>query len=325
MRPALFSCLVNGDAGDPALFTDLQFRNDAILFDMGDLSFLPSKKMLRVSSVYISHAHMDHFIGFDRFLRVSFGRMKSVRIYGPEGISGQVGAKLSAYTWNLAGSHLPELSFIVNEIRGDVCLKTRYSSRNIFRGEFFGEEPIEEGILHEDPCFRVSHVRLDHGISSLAFSVEEKFHVNIWKSRLQEMGLSVGPWLRSLKDAVLKREPDDTMIETPKGRVELGNIRPAARIVPGQKIAYVTDAACTPENLDRMIRLADCADILYIEAMFLEKDRAHSESKRHLTAWQAGKVGKLARAKSVVPFHFSPRYSGREDLLREEARRAFMA
>ena len=46
--------------------------------------------------------------------------------------------------------------------------------------------------------------------------------------------------------------------------------------------------------------------------------------KNHLTAAQAGRIARLARAKAVRPFHFSPRYEGREAELVDEVRVAWL-
>ena len=42
MRPFLHPTLVNGRIGDPALYLETQFERRAILFDLGDLSNLPT-------------------------------------------------------------------------------------------------------------------------------------------------------------------------------------------------------------------------------------------------------------------------------------------
>ena len=43
----------------------------------------------------------------------------------------------------------------------------------------------------------------------------------------------------------------------------------------------------------------------------------------HLTARQAGSIARAAGAKLVIPFHFSPRYAGREAELRREVEAAW--
>jgi ribonuclease Z len=65
------------------------------------------------------------------------------------------------------------------------------------------------------------------------------------------------------------------------------------------------------------------ADLLFIEAVFLEADRASAERKAHLTIAQAGEIARTAAVKRAGPFHFSSRYRDREVNLAEEFVRAW--
>ena len=106
----------------------------------------------------------------------------------------------------------------------------------------------------------------------------------------------------------------------------LGEIKAkAVRIVPGQKIAYVTDVVYHEENARRIAELAAGADVLFIETPFLEQDAARAASRFHLTARQAGLLARRAAVKTVIPFHFSPRYDDAGAALRSEMARAFGA
>ena len=98
---------------------DLVFENRALLFDLGDISVLPPRKLLRISDVFISHRHMDHFAGFDHLLRIVLGCDKTLRLYGTPGLIGAVGHKLAAYTWNLIGNYEGDLVFDVAELDED--------------------------------------------------------------------------------------------------------------------------------------------------------------------------------------------------------------
>ena len=68
----------------------------SILLDLGDIHALPARSALRLTDIFVSHTHIDHFAGFDRLLRLFVGRPKLLRLYGPPGFIGNVEAKLAA-------------------------------------------------------------------------------------------------------------------------------------------------------------------------------------------------------------------------------------
>ena len=148
MRPLLHPILVNGRFGDPALYIETLFEKRAILFDLGDLSNLSPRKIQRLEHVFVSHAHIDHFIGFDRLLRVLVGREKTIDLYGPIGFIDQVRHKLHAYRWNLVDRYLSDLVFVVTEIDDALATRTaRYRLKNAFSFEAVGSGCSIEGVL----------------------------------------------------------------------------------------------------------------------------------------------------------------------------------
>jgi ribonuclease Z len=328
MRPTFSPELVNKPFGDPGLYVDFTFENRALLFDLGDLTALPPKKILRISDVFVSHTHMDHFFGFDRLLRICLGRNTTMRFFGPPGFAAQVGHKLAAYTWNLVGNYAGD--FVVEVWEVDLKWQasgTRLRCRNRFQGEPLEPRHMYDGLLVDEPEFRVRAAFLDHGTPCLGFAIEEKMHVNVWKNRLGELGLPVGPWLKDLKDAVIRNAPDETPVRAfwcdRNGEHErvfaLGALKAEVlRLVPGEKICYVTDVAFHRDNVQRITALAANATQLFIECVFLDQDADHAARKHHLTARQAGHIAREAGAKLVIPFHFSPRYADREAQLRAE-------
>ena len=97
MRTALHPFLPNGLRGDPALWIDLVDEGRSVLFDLGDLSNVSTRKLLRVDRVVVSHTHMDHFIGFDQLLRLCLGRDRDLVVSGPAGFLDNVRGKMQAY------------------------------------------------------------------------------------------------------------------------------------------------------------------------------------------------------------------------------------
>jgi ribonuclease Z len=334
MRPTFHPHLVNGSTGDPALFVDCLFEHRALLFDLGDIQTLPPRKLLRISHVFVSHAHMDHFIGFDWLLRILLGREKDLQLFGPPGFLEQVEHKLRAYTWNLVHNYLSDFTLHVTEVDGKGAgRRASFRCLSGFRREDETSVTCPDNVLLNEPAMLVCCTLLDHGgIPCLAYALQEQAHVNVWKNRLHELGLPVGAWLRDLKQAVLRSEPEQWQMRVAwheegvakERMVSLAELKPALRIVPGQKIAYVTDVAWHQDNMQRITELALNADLLYIEAVFLERDAEHGKRKFHLTARQAGEIARAAKVGAVTPIHFSPRYQGEDRvLLRAEVEAAF--
>ncbi len=330
MRPTLHPRLLNGRDGDPALYVEALHAPGAVLLDCGDLSALAPRHLLRVAAIGISHAHMDHWAGFDRLLRMLLGRAKRLPVLGPAGFAERLFHRLQAYTWNLADRIEADLIFEVTEVTGPAppWPRSRFRLHGGFRAE-----PLPPAV---DPALRLGEGRLalraavlDHGTPCLGFALEEAAHANIWRTRLEALGLPTGPWLAGLKQAVLDERPDDHPVPIfaraadPPRWLPLGALRGTVEVSPGQRIAYLTDFADTPANRAAAVALARGADTLFIEAPFAAADAAHAADRRHLTTRAAGEIARAAGVRRVEPFHLSPRYQGRHSMLLAEVAAAF--
>jgi ribonuclease Z len=332
MRPLFEPALVNEAFGDPGLYADFRDERRALLFDLGDVSGLVPRKLLRISDIFVSHAHIDHFVGFDRWLRVVLGRKERVAMFGGPGFIAQVEHKLAAYTWNVVHRYEVALTIEAHELALDGSgRRALFSSRNRFAREGDETWPRQGNLVLDEDRFRVRAAFLDHDIPCLAFALEESVHVNVWKNRLAELGLPTGPWLRAVKRAVVAGAPDDTPIEVQwhdrdglhGGLRPLGELRSTLELVPGRRVGYVTDLRYSETNLRALDALLAGVDILFIESVFMASDADHAERKNHLTAAQAGSIARRLDAKAVVPFHFSPRYEGRGDEVLAEVQAAW--
>ncbi len=333
MRPSFHPRLLNDPFSDPVLFIPFLFEKRALLFDLGDLQALSSRDLLKVTHVFVTHTHMDHFIGFDALIRIFLGREKDIHLFGPRDFLSHAEGKLAGYTWNLVNEYPNNFGLKVTEVRRKTMLTKTYLCRDRFRSDSSPEVVPFSGILLKEPSFHVEAVFLDHRTPCLGLCLVENFSVNIIKEALKEMDLSVGPWLTRFKRALYEKQDlrgEFLVTWEEKGKVVrekqfiLGDLADKiGRISPGQKIAYITDIVGSPENYEKVEQLAGDADHLFIEAAFLDRDRDLAKKKYHLTAKEAGELAKKARVKQFNIFHFSPRYFGQEADMEQEALKAF--
>ncbi len=329
MRPSFHPRLINDPFSDPGLYIPFLFEKRALMFDFGELYALSPRDLLKISHVFVTHTHMDHFIGFDTLLRVFLGREKELHIFGPPDFFTHVEGKLAGYTWNLVNEYQNNFTLKVTEVHPDKTLTRMYICKDRFRPEGQQIRGPFSGILWREPSFYVEAALLDHRIPCLGLSLVENFYVNIIKEGLKELGLPVGPWLNRFKKALYEREDPEsdfhvaweeggTVIK--KEKFNLGELaRKIATISPGQKITYITDIIGSPENYEKVIKLASKADHLFIEAAFLDCDKETARKKYHLTAREAGELAKMAEVKQYTLFHFSPRYNHMAEEIEKEA------
>jgi len=329
MGPTFLPRMVNGPFDDPVLFVPFRHENRALLFDLGDIAVLSPRDMLKISHIFLTHTHLDHFAGFDRVLRIMLGRDKDLWLYGPQGFLKNLIGKLAGYCWNLVKNYENHFILHATEIHPDHALTCHYPCR----GGFLADGPIRKqpyhGLVLREPPLTVRAVHLDHGTPVLGFSLEERFHVNIIKTALDRMGLVPGPWLYQFKELLFNGADLDTEIEIPNNenkmmRLCVGKLKDSiARISPGQRLAYITDAAGTPQNMQKMIALAKGVDHLFVEAAFADIHRDIAREKHHLTAHQAGELARLCRVQQYTLFHYSPRYTDCPHMLEAEAQAAY--
>ena len=164
---------------------------------------------------------------------------------------------------------------------------------------------------------------LEHHGPCLGYAVAEPAHFNVWKNRLAERGLTPGPWLQALKRAVAEGQDDDVLVDTPNGREPLAALRLLLSVTAGQKIAYVTDVADTPSNRARIPISRAAPTPSSSNSCFAAADAEQARARAHLTTRAAGEIARLAGARRLEPFHFSPRYEGEEERMLAEAEAAF--
>ena len=329
MKPHFLPNLINGPLGDPGMMVEFLCEQRALQFDLGDLSSISNSKLLKISHVFISHTHIDHFIGFDHFLRMVFGRGKTIHLYGPENFIENVAGKLAGFTWNLVDRYSESVTMEVTEIHADRLIVARFKAIDRFRKSDEREAPFKDGVLVDEIRFTVQTAILEHCVPCLGFSLKEKDHVNIRKDRLEEMNYLSGSWLNKLKKCIYEGKSDEYLLQVPTGenrnqKKPLGQLKEELVLIsPGQKISYVVDTVYNESNKERIVNLVRGSDILFCESPFLAEEEARGRERYHLTARQAGIIAREADVKKLNVFHFSRRHTFRTEQLVQEAAKAF--
>ena len=161
MRPRFHPRLINGPFDDPGLYIPFHFQHRAIIFDLGDVICLSARNLLKISHAFVTHTHMDHFIGFDRLLRTLLGREKTLALFGPEGFIKNVEGKLAGYAWNLVGNFNYPLNLDITEVNSQSTVYRRYRCRDKFIPANKSVEQPFNGILYEEPGFTITAAILD--------------------------------------------------------------------------------------------------------------------------------------------------------------------
>jgi len=320
MKPTFIHNLVNSPFEDPTLFVRIMHEKRALLFDIGNISKLQPGDLQKITDVFITHTHIDHFIGFDTLVRAILRRDTPLRVYGPPNITECIEGKLRGYTWNLIKEY--PIKIDVCSISNNKKSVSSFLAENNFQRIDKESTPFDDIIL-KDPLFTIRAIQLDHQTPCLAFSIGEEFHININKASLEAKGLPVGPWLSDLKKAIRECSPADTYFVISHKRYSLEELRDVAQITKGQKISYVTDIAMHDNNIKKIIEFVRNSDTLYCEAYFLEEDRERALERFHLTAKVTGMIARKARVKRLVAMHFSPKYRRYRETPGDEAMKEF--
>lgn len=328
MDPRVAACeLVNEPGGDSGLYVELVHKQRAFLFDCGDLSNLPPRQRLRAGDVFISHTHMDHFIGFDQLYRAALGLEHRIRVHGPPPIAAQVHHRLLGYTWNLIEP--PDVRFEVRELTDGEAKQFEIGPQDQYQElHERGMAAIEPTLAWEDEEVRVERALLEHTTPSYGYALQlgPRWHVDAKK--LKEAGYLPGPWVGELLDRLKSPEvskKSTVRVASPSGdkEVPIGDLTAAfLSRSPGCRIAYVTDTRFSERVVASVAELARNADLFFCEAVFLTEDKDRAKRTHHLTAAQCGELARAAGAKTLKTFHYSRRYQESERLL-DEVRAVF--
>jgi ribonuclease Z len=321
-RTASETRLVNGSTGDPALYVDYPGKNNALLFDAGELGNLDSQRLADLEAVFITHHHLDHFSGFDRVVRYNLDSDKTLHVFGPEGTITRVYQRIKSY--EIQFFPFQKTVFKVHEVLGE---RLRWALLDC--AEHFPEPAIEEEdwngpVLFENAELKVEAMAVDHTVPCLAFALVEKAGYHPDAAKLQAGVLRPGPWVEQALTALQEDRPAETLLEIQGGKFTLGLLAEQYfTLSAGARVAYVTDTLWSKKVKPGLLKLAARASVLYCDSYYANAERKSAGIHRHMTATHAAELAKRARAQQLILMHFGPRYRGRYQELIDEARALF--
>jgi len=265
----------------------LEINGEHFLIDCGEGTQMQLRKFKlkfsRISRIFISHLHGDHFFGLIGLLSTLslLNRKNELHVYGPKGLREIILLQLKlSKSWVEYDLHFHEL------------------------------QSKESELIFESEKLEVRTIPLRHRIYTNGFLFREKPHPRKLDmeaiSKNKEIQICDYQNLKDGRDFITSQG-----VVIPNGELTLDPPAPLS-------YAYCSDTAYTEEILKHLEEV----DLLYHESTFLEQHRDLAESTLHSTAREAAMIAEKARAGQLILGHYSGRYKDL-NLFAEEARTCF--
>lgn len=259
----------------------IDFRDRLLMIDCGEGAQLSMRrqhlKFSRLTDVFISHLHGDHFLGLP-------GLLSTLALH-------QEGGTITVHT-TAEGERL--LRTIMNVLCRDTSFDLRY---NVF-------DPAEGGVILDDKALTVTAFPLYHRVPCCGFRFDEKPKLRHIKGDM--IRFHNVPHYR-IND--IKAGADFT---TTDGRV-IPNAMLTTDADPSGSYAYCSDTAFDP----RVAEAVRDVDVLYHEATYGDDSAFKAKPRGHSTAREAAEIARLAGARELVLGHFSKIYLDEDPLVQQ--------
>ena len=236
-----------------------------------------SENPAKLTHILITHWHEDHTLGIAGLLKTMGmnNYMQTLQIYGPRTTKEKIELFQKIYSKF-------KINFKVNE--------------------------IDSGLVYEDKQIKMEAEKMDHGITTLAYSITIKDQIRIDKSKLKKLKLPNSPLIGQLqqgKDIVLNNKKIKS--------------KDVTYIQKGKKLTIILDTAENPNTT----KLAKDSDLLICESTYKEDEVEQAKEYKHLTTTQAANIAKKAKVKNLALVHISEKHVHRIPELLKEAKKTF--
>ena len=163
--------------------------------------------------------------------------------------------------------------------------------------------------VFETKDFKITSLPLQHGTPTLGYVFQEKDKLRINKQKLEAVLKKI-----KINHEERKKLSQLTLAKNIKINNKVLNYKNLTYSEKGRKIAIILDT----KFCANAVKIAKNSDVAVIEATTMEKTKY-----LHLTAEEAAKIAKQAKAKELILTHISQRYEFKEKELEAEAKKIF--
>ena len=247
----------------------VHYRNRLMLVDCGEGTQLQLRRyglsFAKVSDIFISHLHGDHFLGLP-------GLLSTMALHDVEGT-------VTVHTF-------AEGADILRRLMDMFCRERPYKLKfNII-------DPTAPGTLVEDGNLRIQAFKLHHRVPCVGFRFDEK-------PKRRHIDGDAAKFF-GVPHYMMNAIKDGADFTTPDGRT-IPNARLTKDPDPAMSYAYCSDTAFSPQ----VAQAIEGVDIVYHEATYGDDRAHNAAPRGHSTAREAGRIAAMAGASRLIIGHYS--------------------